>query len=182
MVRLLKIVLPFIEIKNKKNMEQVVMLVDFILSQGKSEFFRRNSELMDDNIDKNKRNVKFKFSSVGSSGVFNERINFYPSTGKGKCQRTAVFVCIKAATLKFKSDPSNHVTFEKILKVMVQQVLGGCIDVNQNIILITDEINTNSIEEWKPNFRAMHKICDRVNIYYLDERGQPRNVNYLFGL
>jgi hypothetical protein len=63
---------------------------------------------------------------------------------------------------------------------MVQQVLGGCFDINKEVILITDTIDTKVIEEWKPNFRAMKKVCNNIGFYFVDKDGSHRDISFLF--
>tara|TARA_B110000902_G_C13791934_1_gene392444 strand:+ start:14 stop:487 length:474 start_codon:yes stop_codon:yes gene_type:complete len=157
-------------------MELAREIVRFILSEGKDTFHRE--------IDMpSKRKQKFKFSSISKSGIFGgQKINFYPSNTKGKCQSIAVFISIKQSTLDFNSDPSNHKDFESVIKKMVQQVLGSCFDKNKEVIFITDEINTNVIEQWKPNFKAMRQICDSIQIVFIDGSGQNYNANHFFGI
>ena len=65
---------------------------------------------------------------------------------------------------------------------MVQQVLGSCFDYNKEVILITDEINTNVIDQWKPNFKAMELICNSIKIIFINSTGQTYNANHFFGI
>jgi len=157
-------------------------IVRFILSEGK-DFFRRDLDMLKEFEKPTRRKQKFKFSSISKSRLFGgKKINFYPSNTKGKCQSVAVFVSIKQSTLEFDSDPGNHRDFETVIKKMVQQVLGSCFDKNKEVILITDEINTNVIDQWKPNFKAMELICNSIKIIFINSTGQTYNANHFFGI
>lgn len=65
---------------------------------------------------------------------------------------------------------------------MVQQVLGSCYKKNKHVYLITDEIDTKAIAEWKNNFKVMNKVCETVNVIYFTKKGDYHNVNNLFGI
>lgn len=169
-------------LKTYKMESTVSQVIDFIFSKGKNRV--REVEFLDDiSIDQNKlnkRKTKFKFSSFVKESHFLGEMNFFPSTKKGRCHRLAVFVSMREETLSFKSDPNNFVPFDVVLKKMVQQVLGGCFDINKEVILITDTIDTKVIEEWKPNFRAMKKVCNNIGFYFVDKDGSHRDISFLF--
>lgn len=163
-------------------MESLVrQVVDFIFSKGKNELrFIDEIENIPSELDRKRRGAKFKFSSFATKGNVNEKMNFFPSSNKGRCHYLAVFVSMREETLSFKSDPNNFVSLDVVLKKMVQQVLGSCFNVNKEVVLITDTIDTKVIEEWKPNFRAMKKVCDNIRFYYVDTEGNPKDISFLF--
>jgi len=163
-------------------MESLVrQVVDFIFSKGKNELrFIDEIENIPSELDRKRRGAKFKFSSFATKGNIDGKMNFFPSSIKGRCHYLAVFVSMREETLSFKSDPNNFVSLDVVLKKMVQQVLGSCFNVNKEVVLITDTIDTKVIEEWKPNFRAMKKVCDNIRFYYVDKEGIPKDVSFLF--
>lgn len=157
------------------------MIVDFILSKGRS--LPYEEKFIDEHHTmKARRKTKFKFSSISKTRIFHEPINFSPSSSKGRCCSTAVFVSVKPSTLNYSSDQSNHVDFETVVKKMVQQILGECYNMNKDIILVTDHLDTEVIEEWRPNFKAMTQVCNSINICFFDSKGDVYNVNHFFGV
>ena len=163
-------------------MENLVrQVVDFIFSKGKNKLrFIDDIVKMPSELDRKRRVEKFKFSSFTTKGNINEKMNFFPSIIKGRCHNLAVFVSMREETLSFKSDPNNFVSLDVVLKKMVHQVLGSCFNVNKEVVLITDTIDTKVIEEWKPNLRAMTKVCDKIRFYYVDREGTLKDVSFLF--
>jgi hypothetical protein len=162
-------------------MEIARLIVDFILSKGRNLPYEEKFMDIHDGM-KIRRKTKFKFSSISKTRIFHEPINFFPSSSKGRCCSTAVFVCVKPSTLDYSSDPSNHVDFETVVKKMVQQILGGCFNRNKDIILITDNFDTEVIKEWKPNFKAMTQVCNSINICFFDSKGNIYDINHFFGI
>ena len=118
------------------------------------------------------------FDSSDSGGS----INFFPSPIKGSCHETGMFVSFSKSPKGIKLHKNSIVSLDKVLKKMVQQVLGTCYGINQEITLITDQINTNVSREWEANLRTIQSSCKSLNIYYLLPDGKHKNVNDLFGL
>ena len=140
---------------------------------------------LDKNIDSPNHFLKQKtisFSDVLNDMGLAQKINFFPSEIKGRCHSIAMFVSFKSPPLKFKMPKSNLIPIDTVIKKMIQQVLGSCFEKNRDIILITDEINTEKIEEWKPNLRAIQKISNSFEIIFLHGDGEYENINRFFGL
>jgi|SRR5690606_7015997 len=118
------------------------------------------------------------FGSRGNGG----NINFFPSTIKGGCYEMAIFVSFSKSPKGIKLKKNNCISLDVVLKKMVQQVLGGCDGINQEIVLITDEINTNVSREWEGNLKAIKKRCKSLDIYYIFPDGDSKKVNDMFGV
>lgn len=118
------------------------------------------------------------FNSVNGDS----NINFFPSPIKGGCYETAVFVSLSKAPNGKELKEDSLISLDVVLKKMVQQVLGTCDGINQEIILITDEINTTISKEWEGNLKAIKRRCSSLDIFYLFPDGEYKNVNDFFGV
>lgn len=118
------------------------------------------------------------FDTVNDTGT----INFFPSPIKGGCYETAVFVSLSKSPDNKELKDDSLVSLDVVLKKMVQQVLGTCDGINQEIILITDEINTVLSKEWEGNLKAIKRRCKSLDIYYIFPDGEYKNVNDFFGV
>ncbi len=132
------------------------------------------SELMGDN--------SFDLHEFYSSGGEGGNINFYPSSVKGGCYEVAMFVSISKPPNGLNLKEGNCIPLDLVLKKMVQQVLGSCEGINQEILLITDEIDTKAAREWEGNLKAIKRRCASFDIFYLLPDGDYKNVNDLFGV
>jgi len=119
---------------------------------------------------------------IFGSGDSDSSINFFPSPIKGSCYESAVFVSFSKSPKGIKLNKSSIVSLDVVFKKMVQQVLGTCFGINQDITLITDQINTDISREWEGNLRTIQSKCKSLNIYYVLPNGTNKNVNDLFGL
>jgi hypothetical protein len=115
------------------------------------------------------------------SGIANN-INFFPSSTKGGCHKTAMFVSFSKSPKGFKLKRNNCLPLDVVLKKMVKQVLGSCYGKNQEIILLTDEMSISKSEEWHANLRTMQKVCKSIGVYYVFPDGKHENVDRFFGL
>jgi diadenosine tetraphosphate (Ap4A) HIT family hydrolase len=84
---------------------------------------------------------------------------------------------------KEELDSFNSILFkvkDYLTKKLNPQGFNVGFNVNKEVVLITDTIDTKVIEEWKPNFRAMKKVCDNLRFYYVDTEGTPKDISFLF--
>ena len=124
----------------------------------------------------------FTFKEVLADMHLENRINFFPSDIKGGCYETAIFVSFRKPPFNFKIPKNNLIPIDTVLKEIVKQVLGSCFGINQEIILITDDINNSKSEEWFANLKTIQEVCKSINIYYVFDKGDYENVNRFFGL
>ena len=137
------------------------------------------NEVGRDGIDKRQlKNIKDFLNFSDHSNT----INFFPSDKKGPCQKEAWFVSIYSVKLKKDIKRKDCLEFSKVIEKLIQQVLGSCYKINEDIIVITDNLNTKSIEPWKENLKVISQISTSFNIYFISEKGDIKNINKLFGV
>lgn len=142
------------------------------------------SELRNEFIDRNNRS---QMETITFDELFDNfgrgiDMNFFPSENKGACREVAMFVSFHkpAFGAKFKKD--QMIPLDDVLKKLVQQVLGTCYPTNQKILLLTDKVDTEVLEPWLGNLKAIKRMGMELEIVYLRSDGSHRNVNSLFGL
>lgn len=143
------------------------------------------SKLTNENIDSPNHFLRQKtitFKEVMENLDLENNINLFPSDIKGGCYETAMFISFRKPPFNFKMPKNNLVPIDRVLKEIVKQVLGSCFGVNQEIILITDDINNSKSEEWFANLKTIQKVCKSINIFYVFDNGNYENVNRFFGL
>jgi hypothetical protein len=74
------------------------------------------------------------------------------------------------------------ISLDDVIKKLVQQVLGACYPKNQNIILLTDKVDTDIFEPWLGNLKSLKKMNIEIDIVYWRNNGSFEFVNKLVGL
>jgi hypothetical protein len=143
------------------------------------------SELRNDLFDRNERSRMEAITFDQLFENFGEGIdmNFFPSENKTPyCCEVAMFVSFNKPIfgLKFKKD--MMIALDDVLKKLVQQVLGSCYPKNRKIILFTDKLDTEVIEPWLGNLRAIKRMGMEIEIFYLNSNGIPKSANEIVGL
>jgi hypothetical protein len=144
----------------------------------------RKPELVNDFIDINNRPemelITFDQLFENLGGGIN--MNFFPSENKGACCEVAMFVSFHKPLFGLKFKKGQMISLDDVIKKLVQQVLSTCYPKNQNIILLTDKVDTDIFEPWLGNLKSLKKINIEIDIVYWRNNGSFEFVNKLVGL
>ena len=158
-------------------MTEIKIVENFVFNLiGESNFFDVEHDKSD------RRTLKNNLSDFLKRSVHSSSINFFPSDKKSTCKKTAWFVSIYSEKLKKRIKGKDSYEFSKVVEKLIQQVLGSCYKINEDIIVITDNLNTKSVEPWKKNLKVISQISNSFNIYFISEKGDVENINKLFGV
>ena len=78
-------------------------------------------------------------------------VNCYPGVPGNACHQLAFFISLSGKRAKGR----GHISFERILEILVRHVQGICIGVTKHVVLITDSWNAAEYEKWQPNIKAI---------------------------
>jgi hypothetical protein len=106
-------------------------------------------------------------------------INFYPSNNKGRCCVDAIFMSIKNQPRQKKLSRKEIIPLKVILEKMSQHIFGECKEYTNQIILITDTIDSEIFKPWISSFKNSN--C-WIEIIYVRENGEYEIGNKLIGL
>lgn len=156
------------------------ILRDFISKLNRASKFELRNELID-------RNNRVQMETITFDELFDNfgrgiDMNFFPSENKGPCREVAMFVSFHKPVFGVKFKKDQMIPLDDVLKKLVQQVLGTCYPTNQKILLLTDKLDTEVLEPWLGNLKAIKRMGMELEIVYLRNDGTHRNVNSLFGL
>ena len=161
------------------------VILEKILNDFIDKLYRASkSELRNEFIDRNNRTQMetITFDELFDNFGGGVDMNFFPSDNPSGCFEVAMFVSFHkpAFGVKFKKD--QMIPLDDVMKKLVQQVLGSCYPTNQKILLLTDKLDTEVLEPWLGNLKAIKRMGMELEIVYLRNDGTHRNVNSLFGL
>jgi hypothetical protein len=144
----------------------------------------RKSELRNEFID---RISRVQMETITFDELFDNfgrgiDMNFFPSDKPSGCYEVAIFVSFHKSVFDIKLKKDQMISLDDVLKKLVQQVLGTCYPTNQKILLLTDKVDTEVLEPWLGNLKAIKRMGMELEIVYLRSDGSHRNVNSLFGL
>ncbi len=89
-------------------------------------------------------------------------VNFYPSTTKGKCYRTAFFLSLTSK--QYIKKRGDNLSLPVMMTNIVKHMQGYCPGKTDYAILITDNWNEDVINAWRANIAQIKKDA-MVEIY-----------------
>ena len=103
-------------------------------------------------------------------------VNFYPGKPGMSCCEQAYFVSLSSGEAsKFRLEKSQYISLDKMLQMMFNHVFIECLEKTSNVVLICDEINTSTFNEYAAQFRALKKLNITLKIWYFKQAG-PVNI------
>lgn len=126
-------------------------------------------EVLKGNLDlvHKKETCKTLLELLGDESLANGNINFYPSNKKGGCFSEAIFVSLTSSPKKVKLDDNQLIPLNDILPILFKQTLIDCLDINKNVILLTDNIETKEFQKWKNHFKLLKELNINIDIFYI---------------
>ena len=104
---------------------------------------------------------------LGDESLSNGNINFYPSNKKDACYSEAIFVSITSSPNKVKLDNNQLIPLNDILPILFKQTLIDCLNINKNVVLLTDNIETKEFQKWKNHFKLLKELNINIDIFYI---------------
>jgi hypothetical protein len=127
----------------------------------------------------NSQNGFGAINDIVSNLNLKDGINFYPSNSKGACCLDAIFLSIKHQPRQKTLSRNEMVPLKSVLEKISQHIFGECRGYTNQIILITDTIDTDVIKPWISSFKNSN--C-WIEIIYVRENGEFEVGNKLIGL
>lgn len=109
-----------------------------------------------------------------TTNVVDYDVNCYPGI-PGKCHKVAYFYSLTDKS-KYRTKRGVSLSFPVVLEKIVSHMKGGCEDVTNTVILITDNWDANAYNKWKDvlekikknNYMEIYLIvsnqCNRIEI------------------
>jgi len=94
-------------------------------------------------------------------------INFFPSDKKGVCHSDAIFVSLIKSPIHVSLENDQLVPLDKIMPILFKQTLIECLNINKNVYLLTDNIETKEFLKWGKHFKLMEELEINIEIYYI---------------
>jgi hypothetical protein len=109
-------------------------------------------------------------------------INFFPSDYKGSCCDGAIFLSLKNQPRKINLPRNEMKSLKVTIENMVQHLLGECMNRTNEVILITDSIETETINPWLDNLKSIQRMNCSIDILYVRKNGEFEITNKVLGL
>jgi hypothetical protein len=109
-------------------------------------------------------------------------INFFPSNSKGSCCGGAIFLSLKNQPRRINLSRNEMKSLKVTMETMVQHLLGGCINKTNEVILITDSLETETINPWMYNLKTIQNTNCSIDILYVRKNGEFELANKVLGL
>jgi hypothetical protein len=109
-------------------------------------------------------------------------INFYPGFKKSSCCEGAIFLSLKHQPRSINLSRSEMKSLKVTLENMVQHLLGECMNITKEVILITDLIETDTINSWLGTLKSIQRINCSIDIVYVRKNGEFELTNKVLGL
>ncbi len=108
-----------------------------------------------------------------------EEINLFPSNHKETCCLEAIFISIKHQPRLKTLSRNEMISLKTVIEKMVQHIFGECKEFTNQIILITDTIDTDILKPW---ISSIKKSTCWIEIIYVRENGEFETINNVIGL
>jgi hypothetical protein len=118
-------------------------------------------------------------SDIFSNLNLSDGINLYPSNSKMACCLDAIFISIKHQPRLITLSRNEMIPLKIVLEKMSQHLFGECRGYTNQIILITDTIDTDIINPWIASFKNSN--C-WIEVIYVRENGAFEVANEVIGL
>jgi hypothetical protein len=118
-------------------------------------------------------------SEIFSNLNLSDGINLYPSNSKNACCLDAIFISIKHQPRFITLSRNEMIPLKIVLEKMSQHLFGECRGYTNQIILITDTIDTDIINPWIASFKNSN--C-WIEVIYVRENGAFEVANQVIGL
>jgi hypothetical protein len=117
---------------------------------------------------------------IFSFGNSSTHLNLYPCDNVGMCANEAVFISISSELSRrnFKAlRRDQFISLDRVVQKLVQQVLGSCAGINKHVLLITDHLDSEVLGPWMPVVNQMLQSGVKIEIVYLNSKGQTNLVD-----
>jgi hypothetical protein len=118
-------------------------------------------------------------TDIFSNLNLSDGINLFPCNHKKSCCLDAIFVSIKHQPRLITLPRNEMIPLKIVLEKMSQHLFGECIGYTNQIILITDTIDTEVIAPWIASFN--NSKC-WIEVVYVRENGAFEVANQVIGL
>ena len=115
---------------------------------------------------------------LGNERLSQDYINILPGIKGAICHNEAVFISLSKSPSFTKFNPDQIIPLSKMLPLLFQQALIDCLNINQEITLITDTIDMNEFNKWEPHFKLLLSLNIEINIFYIGGK-VLKNINNL---
>jgi hypothetical protein len=97
---------------------------------------------------------------------YDSDFNCYPGIPGAGCHDEAFFISLNSKKL---ATGRGHITFRKALEHLVQHMQGYCSNITKTAIIITDEWDSNAIDDWQVNIEQI-KSKAHIEAYLITNR------------
>jgi hypothetical protein len=104
---------------------------------------------------------------LGYDQLSQDDINIIPGKKGVTCHKEAVFISLSKSPSFTKFNADQIIPLSKMLPLLFQQVLIDCLNINQEITLMTDTLEMNEFNKWEAHFNLLRSLDIKINIFFI---------------